>query len=463
MPESNRVSWPQQSRGLHLESSRSNTPLKALHDVTNMYYPAKGVLRSRGGVTTQYSPSGAGSVQVMYYWPKTGSLYWADNSGHLYEDGTEITGVQENVVDIEAFGLSDSAQKLYITEEKGSQDHTLHTYDGSSYSKLTGTSVPNVTHLMTRFTQLWGFGDADYPHRVYYSAYGDPTNWSDTWGESGHYDITPARGGDLKGWVEYEGNLFVIKEHATFVLSGQTDANFQVHHVGDMHNIQPDSIADVIQGVLFATDDGVYPLGRHYQGEPQNLALGVQGNITDDLSGSQAIYSQWLGAYLLCSGNSTVWVSNASVRPDIWTQFDMGSNSITAVYEADNLYFGTDDGKILKYDHTQTNDNGAAFDVGFKTGFWHLGSHEIQSELSWMEGRFDMQDSATVTIEMLQDDDENDVVYPGGWTIDADEMPAKKLSFECRSLALDVTYEDLTGPAYYSGVAFSVRPVRRTR
>lgn len=462
-PDSEPTNWPFPEGGLNTEYDSRYVPVTELIEAENIFYKAGGMIRSRAGFEELYAPTGATKATVMYYWSSRDELWWADDSGSLWNGSTEVSGPTNNVTDMVVYGFSGD-EKLFVAEEKGSEDHTIHVYDPSdgSYSELAGEGVPNVTKLMVRYDQLWGTCNPDDgdESRIYWSDYGDPTTWVQSYGGSGFLTLSPSYHGDIIGWTEREGILYVAKNNGWYLIKGNHPQNFQTHFIGTVSSILGDTIDDVVQGVLFCTDRGVYPMGRRFGGEPQNLSHRVQEDLAESLtSSSKAAYSEEFGGYLIADGTSTVWVSASHARPDIWTRFTFPFN-VTNIYSADALYLATDDGRVMKYDNDRWDDNGTDYDVKLQTGFWDMGSEVMRSAVKYLEGPMSAGGDCDLTVTIYKDDDPNSPVVSGGWHIGEDDLQALKLNFEARSMSIELEYSDLSSPAYYRGMRLYARGVR---
>jgi len=443
--------WPTPSMGLFLELDPAHVPPNALVRAENLFYPFKGTLRSRAGFDTLHDLSAAGSVQGMYYWPEDDSLYWWDDSANLFKDGSEIAGgsISNNIQDVVAFG-SNGTRKLYIAEAKGSQDHTIHTWDGSSYAQLTGDNIPAGEKLMVRFNQLWVTKVDGEPSHVYWSAYGDPTTFVSAWGGPGFNIISRGSHGDIVDWATYKDVLYFLKEQGIYAMLGDRDANFREKFIGDENGLQAGTVADCISGLLFATDRGVFPIGRRYKGEMHDLTRNIERDIQPLLASASAAFSQTYGSYLLTTGNNTVWVSNVQQRPDVWTRWTFRPK-ISCAYEGDKLYLGTTDGRILEHTPDSFDDDSLPYPVGIKTGFWDMGSRQVETEIDHVGGSMEASGQADVTASLLIDN--KDIPERRTTkTFTSGDIALLKQKLIARTLAVELEYSQLSGPVYFTGL-----------
>lgn len=451
--------WPFPNSGLMLEYSPSHTPPTALLEAKNMYYPQKNFLRSRSGFTTFCENVNAGEVTLMFFWSSEKKLVWADDLGNLFVENDIISGVDNQVTDITEFTDSSGNNILYVAEEKGSKDHTLHTWDGSSYSQLTGTDVPTAEKVTVRFSQLWATKDPTDPHRIFWSDYNDATTWTSDSGGSGHVDISKGYHGEIVDWLPYRENFFVVKENGVYDLLGQKPSNFRRVLIGGMRGIQPNTITDAVAGVLVVTDHGIFPVARRFAGEPQDLTNMVSSDIESHLVGCQADYSEHLGCFLLCNGSGSVWVSSTNVRPDVWTRFEFDNEQISCVFEGDNLYFGTTDGKILEYNTSSWDDNGTHYDVILKTNLWNLGTNRVIKKIDYIEGSWCAGPGNDANITVYKDEADNEV-KPGGWHFGEDDVQILNTNIEALNLSVQVEYLNKSDIAYFGGIAVHTKGVR---
>lgn len=455
--------WPYPEAGLNTEYSPSHAPISSLIKAENIYYKHRNMLKSRAGFEELYSVSVTGGIQHIYAVPSRDELYWSDGDGNLWRDGTPISGVTNKVTDMVSYSITDESIKIYVAEEKGSQGHTLHVYDPSTdnYSQLTGDDVPDATKLMVRFSQLWATGEEANPSRIYWSSYGDPSVWVETYSGGGHATIAPGYYGDIIDWIEWDGTLYVAKEQGWYALSGNNPRNFRTGALGKHPDIIPNTTSDVVKGVMFCTGSGVYPLGRQSVSGAQNLTSFVESDIQDALgNNTQGEFAHQIGCYVVSNGTDSLWVSSVFASPDIWTRFTLPYN-ITSLHDGTKLYLGTDDGRILAYDPDRWTDPDGKYDVEIQSGFWNLGTSVLKSRVEYIEGPMSATDNCDLNIGIYKDGHAERPIMGGGWHISSGELQAKKLNFEARSVSIKLSYEDLSGPAYFRGVALHASSVRR--
>jgi len=444
-----RIEWPYPVWGLYTELDSAHIPPNALSECVNLYYVSPTSLRSRGGIDYKFAGSEGNAITRMLWWDRIGELVFANDNAQLYRNGTIISGTAENVTDMVAFG-STSTPDLIVAESLGTQTHTLHTYDGTTYEQLTGNNVPKCQKLMVRFERLWATCNPEHPSRIYYSDVSDATQWGGRWGEGGYFDVAPGQDGDIVDWIDIRGVLWVLKERGVYMITGDDPDRFEQYKIAFTSEAIEGTVADCVWGVLYATQYGVVRLGREFGGDPDQLYRHVATDLQAVLSNAKATFSPEIGCYLIVSGSDTVWVSNVQTRPDVWTQFVFPVN-MTAIYYGNGLWFGDDSGNVYQYDQTATADNTGtqtAFDVYFKTGDWDLGGKVSWKNVRYIEGLINARENATCTVELFAEGSANAMLQKQLQPGDRNLIP---LNNDVERLAMKVTYTNRTGPVYFGG------------
>lgn len=437
-----RFEWPFPAGGLNLEQDARHIPPTQLVTADNFYYAGPDLLRARGGIDETYTGS-ANDVGVMYYWEGDDKLYHADNSGALYKNGTAVSGVNSTVKDMVAF-----EDKLIVVDGT-----SLYTYDGATYSALTGTDVPSsVKRVMVRHGRLYALGDDN----LYYSDVADETKWSGAWEEGGYLPIAAGQDGVCQDWLEYDRAVYVFKDHGVYVFAGDRSANYTVRKVEPCTDYVPGTVADAIYGVLYTCENGIWPVGRKYGGEPHDLTRYVGGNISSSLSSGNATYSPELGCYVLVDGTTTAWLANVSVRPDVWTRLTL-PQAASSVYQGHGLWFGGTNGKVYKYDHDAHLDDTSAYTATLKTGESDLGDPLHKKSIAIVEGPYNAAENATVTLSFYVDDDGSATDTK---TVTASALEVETLNFNCRRVQVKFAYSSMTGPPQFRGFGLRGRALK---
>jgi len=512
------VPWPFQFQGLNTELATRFVPPEALTAVTNMFYQAPDRLRSRGGINRLYtatvpaappsypSPRAAGKIVRIYYWSHEDETYFADDgtgaAGEPFLWSTAdhetpiswaagVSGVAEPIADMVGFGETDTP-KLIVAENKGSEGHTLHTWDGTTYATLTGTSVPNVTRLMVRFGRLWGTCDDSFPVRIFWSGVNDETQWAGAWNEGGFVDVAPGQDGAIVDWVEFEGNLWVFKEDGIYRVIGDeptTETNsFRVERISSSRGALPRAMQDCMIGIIYATKYGVFPVPKigavggatrlPVEAEGMDITRHVERSFQETLDAcyvdtrtewqqlvglgygtmaeTTSAYSPELGAYLFAqTGQTTIWVSNFNSRPDAWTHF-ISPAAVHCTYQGDQLYIGSTAGKLYAYNHAGYTDDNAAFTVSFKTGDWDLGDRLHPKNIRFIEGLFNANELGACLVRLYKDGSPTAIVtervVPG-------QEPILRVNVNCDRIAFGIEYSALSAPCVFGGVQLRIRPL----
>jgi hypothetical protein len=453
--DSKPMEWPFPNSGLNTEVAGAHKPPAFLDDVENMYLAGPNQLRSRGGFSVLHTASGP--VTCLYYWPHDDTLYHAHGTS-LYAGDTLIATADGTITDMVGFGAG-AEPDLIVAEEKGDRDHTLHTWDGSSYEQLTGEAVPCATRLLVRASRLYAFGDEDNPSTIYFSSPSKATQWLGAFGEGGAIPVAPGSHGPIVDWQDRDGILIIFKRGCMYQLAGDHPAAFQLRPVGRVGGVIGGTSADCVRGILYGTQNGVYPVGQVQMSESDDLTRYVQSDLQGILRGfsSSAVgtriprragYSRDLNAYVLVDGTETAWVSNIAVRPDVWTRFTLPSAADVVCGNAGGFFYGDSAGNVYQYDHDTVKDGATAFDVSFRTVDWDVGLNLKQKTAYKMEGAFNGGENSTVTLELFTDAESTPVHTE---TLTPGDINRFKFNINFRQIGWKATYTNLTGPARFGG------------
>jgi len=440
--------------GLNTELDADHMPAECLAAATNMYYQTPSLLRSRGGFDLLHDTGSSNDVTRLYYWDLDSKLYIANDNAELFKDTTAVAGVAENVTSMVSFGVG-ATPTLIVAEEKGAQDHTLHTYDGTTYAKLTGTAVPNAQKVMARADgRLLATCDPDHPSRLYGSDVGAHTIWQGAYGGAFWMDIAPGQDGDIVDWIDYQQALYVWKERAVYRVAGDHPQNYTRQRLYSCETVIPGTIVDVGNGVLYATQSGVFPLNIVQQSEEYDLTRRIETYIQAKLGATRAAFSREMGAYIMTCKDTIIFVSNVANRPDVWTLFSPPT-SMSCAYQGPKFYLGSVNGKVYIYDHDDFKDDAAAFTVQLTTGNWDIGDQLKRKNIRFVSGLLNGAENATATIKMHVD---GSGAASQTTALTAGTRNLIECNLSAVELAIDVTYTSLTGPCYFGFIELRVVP-----
>jgi len=457
MPEGMvQLEWPNIWQGLNLEGDGKHIPAESWAVCTNFFYLDPQTLRGRGGIRQTYT--GSGQVCAMYYWDYEDTLYWATTSNNLYKGGTLVSGPAENVTSMVSFGVG-ATPKLIVAEAKDAQDHTLHTYDGTTYATLTGTDVPTAERLLVKDGKLWATCDTAFPSRVYYSKGGDEETWTTAYPDAGAFDVAPTADGDIVDWIDAFGALYIFKQRGVYRVIGEPP-DYRVYRIGSADGVIAGTVADVGKGILFCTSRGVFVVDPSGEVGTPNLAQRVYQNIDGELETASAAYCPEAGAYIISSsGSKYMWVCNLNNRPDVWTHWYFGTTNMSCVYNGNGLWIGGTNGKVYSYDHDNEEDNtGSNSDVTplqLVTADWDMGSLVNRKAFYYLDGRLNLQENAACRVRTWKDGGHATAITDDSLAAGARNMIRTGYNVERLSVQLD--YGTLTGIPGFAGLRLYVK------
>jgi len=220
--------------------------------------------------------------------------------------------------------------------------------------------------------------------------------------------------------------------------------------------------ADCGDVVLYATQTGVYPIGKSQIGMPRTFSLNIEPSILPYIEDAQATYSEELNCYILCIDRHEFYVVNLSVRPDVWTQWEYNrTRACSFVYARSGLWarIGT---SIYEYDPDGTAEGGSDLELEIRSGSWNLGDALRPKNIRFVEGGFDTANNADIEVT-LRADNPGGIGYTYREVVDDDARNLVKCNINCEEIEWDLVYQDQTGIVEFGGIDLRLRPLSDIR
>ena len=232
-------------------------------------------------------------------------------------------------------------------------------------------------------------GNPEYKSRDWYSQIYDATYWPDL-----NYSIVSSEETAIMGYAKLGKYQLIIKEesqiHSTIYkrygsLADNGEAYFSLEAgVSGIGAISKYSFCNLIDEPLFLSSRGVYAVATINilaDNTVRNRSYFIDNKLTKESGLENAIACEWNGYYILCINNvayilDSKQLTTTSRRSDIdysyecyyWT--NVPAKCLLSV--SNELYFGTEDGKICKFNSdisgmSKYNDNGKAIKAYWST------------------------------------------------------------------------------------------------
>ena len=214
--------------------------------------------------------------------------------------------------------------------------------------------------------------------------------------------------------------------------------------------------------MLYATQTGVYPIGKSQIGMPRTFSLNIEPSILPYIEDAQATYSEELNCYILCIDRHEFYVVNLSVRPDVWTQWEYNrTRACSFVYARSGLWarIGT---SIYEYDPDGTAEGGSDLELEIRSGSWNLGDALRPKNIRFVEGGFDTANNADIEVT-LRADNPGGIGYTYREVVDDDARNLVKCNINCEEIEWDLVYQDQTGIVEFGGIDLRLRPLSDIR
>jgi hypothetical protein len=197
-------------------------------------------------------------------------------------------------------------------------------------------------------------------------------------------------------------------------------------------NIAPGQ-AQVVANNPFTIFEGVYEWVSTSVRDERNSfykSKRVQPSL-DDVDLSKAITHDFevKGEYWLCVG-STVWIYN--YRNDTWYKYTNIPATCFITIDQE-LYFGTTNGQIMKFQSNLRNDNGVAIEAEWQMGFYDWGAEWLRkfTNNTWISLKTDSKVSLDVSWITDRDTVSTSIPAPIGYNLlDFEALDFEEFSFE---------------------------------
>jgi len=390
---------------------KTNTDCGTLADAPTTFFVSNNVVYIKEG-TEFYKWSGSGViVQVSGYIPTVFTASPPSGGGTILESINYLTGTK-----IKKYSGNGSST-VYQLPELGINSVDLVTVNGVTQTLTTHytvslvngtvtfvtfppTGVNNVVITWTKTTsgdrqmvtnckfyggvyyaRYWLFGNPNYknsrfPSGVTMSGVSDPSyfpKFSDS--NVGEYEIT-----DI--CIQYNKQLvfnndsawYSEEEDYTDPTTGAITALFPVYPMNTATGNVAKGQTQIIGNNPFTICKGIYEWAATYIQNEKNVSWKskrIQNDLdTVDLSTALTIDWNDKGLYYLCIGKK-IWVLNYRINTDaeagVWYILDLPHTPTSFQIVERELYMGTSDGKLMKWDSSMTFD-GTTIDA-----YWHMG------------------------------------------------------------------------------------------
>lgn len=229
----------------------------------------------------------------------------------------------------------------------------------STHSITSGTYLPTLAKYCAEYgSKIWIAGDPNNPSRVSFCKAGDPQDWT-TASNAGNADIGTGDGDIIKGLSGTRRALYVFKRANTYVITGNSTANYQADQMCSWGLVGDYAHATDGMGTFFASDDGIYyavglncgrisdPIKKTYDdiSDKSTLALEVKGDkLFVFYKGSGASANN---RALVCAYKRKM--SDGGVR-GVWSQYSAQTYGVANTSRTSQLYAGTNASTLQIYE-----------------------------------------------------------------------------------------------------------------
>ena len=259
-----------------------------------------------------------------------------------------------------------------------------------TWNKVTEGDRQKITHCRyyggAYYARFWLYGNPDHKNTRYCSGVtmagaSDPSYWPIfTDSDVGEYEITAIKTQYDKQLVFTAGDSsgasawYSTNENYTDPNSGIITTLFPVFPINaKVGNVAPGQV-QIILNNPYTIWKGVYQWVSTYVMNEKNaewMSKRIQRDL-DPLDLTKAITWDWddRGLYYLCVGKK-IWVYN--YRVDAWYMLDLPHEPTCFMTVEKELYFGTTDGQLMKFDSAAGTYDGETIKAYWEMGFTNFG------------------------------------------------------------------------------------------
>jgi hypothetical protein len=275
---------------------------------------------------------------------------------------------------------------------------------GSTLASITaGTYLPALAKYCAEYgAKIWIAGDPLNPSRVSFSKSNDPQDWA-TAANAGNADIGTGDGDVIKGLSGTRRALYVFKRANTYVITGNSTANYQADQLCAWGIVGDYAHANDGQGTFFASDDGIYYAVGLNCGRISDAVKGTYDSITDKSTIAMEVKGDKLFIFYKPAGataNTRALVcaykrkmSDGGVR-GVWSSYSSQPYSVANTSRTSQLYAGTNASTLQIYE-LDTGSPGAV------TAYWNTPDYDFESYAPKVAIRYFVHmaaDTATTTM-----------------------------------------------------------------
>jgi hypothetical protein len=378
--------------------------------------------------TDMYSWAGSGSIAVVPgYVPTVYTAAPPTGGGTMLESINYLTGAKtqkfsgDNAATVYQLAelAIDSVDSVYVggVLMTVTTDYTVNLTNGTvTFVVAPATGVNNVVITWTKevsgdreritnnmyyggvyYARYWLFGNPNYKNTRFVSGVttagvSDPSYWpkfADS--DVGEYEITDIVTQYNKQLIYTSGDSaeasawYSTEEDYVDPNTGAITALFPVYPMNSKFGNVAKGQVQIIYNNPFTIDKGIYQWVSTYVLDEKNtqwMSKRIQNDL-DDLDLSTALTIDWneRGQYWVCIGNK-IWVCNYRLRtttPEgeqeqgVWYVLELPDTPTGFCIVDSEMYFGTTNGQIMKFDENLNTYNGTIIDAVWEMGFFNFG------------------------------------------------------------------------------------------
>ena len=432
-------------------------------------WPGSGSIASVVGyaptITTATPPSGGGTLlEPVNYLSGTKKQQFSADGTSVYQlaeytvdsvDEVVVNGVVQTLTTDYNVNLLNGTVTFVSPPSSGTNNVVI------KYTKVTSGDRELITNNMyyggVYFSRFWLFGNPNhkntrYPSGITINGVSDPTYWP-KYADSnvGEYEITAVciqynkqiifTSGDSKSSAWYSEQTSYTDESTGLLVT-----LFPVYPMNEKVGNAAKGQVQIIYNNPFTIWQGIYEWVATNVVNEKNatyISERIQNDLDlVDLSG--AITCDWSdkGQYWLCVGKK-VWVLN--YRVNAWYILELAHTPTRFTTIDSELYFGTDDGKIMKFDETEGTFDGETISSYWDMAFFNFGTDYV-TKYVWEMG-IAMKPLVAAHVDIYVSTDKN-----GSFVQVETQKPVRYIPFD---------FENLDFETFSFETNYSPQPFRR--
>lgn len=407
------------------------------------------VIGYRPKVAIGTPPSGGGTLyeQINLLTGAKRQTFSADGTSKDYQlaetnivsvDFVKVNGVTKTLTTDYTINLT-TGKVTFVTAPTTGQDNveigwTKNNNDRTQVEKCRASLIYGGANDSRVF--IWG--NSNYQNRRYYTDLADGVPSAEYFPVNNFSDVGSSEFAITDIVKQYDRQIIFTEVNAyySYLESIQDITAFPVYPLNDVKGNVAFNQAQIVLNNPYTIMEGVYEWAATTVRDERNaiyISKRVQPSLdNEDLSQAITLDNEAEGEYWLVIDNR-VWIHN--YRNDTWYYYELFNKVKCITTINGNVYFGTDNGQLMKFDKEFRNDNSNVVNASWEMGFYDFGEEWLRKYLNktWISLEPTTRSSLDVAYETNLDSSLTNPVKVSYYLLDYGKIDYSNWSYETSS------------------------------